>query len=794
MLAAFWEDEQLTGAEKKGVIKLLAKNDEKCKLENWRPITLLGITYKLASKIIADRLKPLLPGLVSGQQTGFIPGRTIFDNILTLKLGEEWTVASGQNAIFLKLDFVKAYDHVRHGFLWETLHAMGFGPKIIRLIKGLMDNAEATVHHGGDFTEVFKMERGVRQGCRPPGPFLFSLTTEPLMRMLQEATKDNLIQGIKTSNFSQLVHSLFADDTGLCLQADENNFRSAKAIIEKFERISGAQLNVAKSLIIPLGMDLIPIWILETGCKVAVEGEVWTYLGTPVYCSETRADHDAKLLSHDFGPVYKWVQEVLDRIWWQFLWGHNGEGGHKKALVSWNRICNDKEEGGLGINTFKNQAHALKMRLISRILEGDKAEWAVVARELIELEFKQKKANRGKEKTANEILLLDNTSRMKTSVTMKNILQGWKASKKKLQLHIEENSLNNNIGIETLLGAGENLLGSYAGSWKALKRRCKTMGARVLGDLKGPVIARLQTADINHITGYLPDSGTGATGPPSAAATLLKMSVDNADEQGMNIEDPKIWRWEHELMAPKESWHRETSEWKVIINPAYNLREKMNASWGVSWDTEKWKMLWKRLWQANLYPRDKLWLWKNYTQQGVVYFRTGRHDEQFGSQVHTWKTRCKMIYEGQYKETPTYVIIQEAAHLTKSLAKKYTSISRSEKLKESIHILNLMRSAVATRNLRMSCSRQEDRQLEWSPPHQESSAPGDITQGRATDMSDAQQGRSPKERQARVETPSNALNMIEETEDGDPHEEELPRHTMAQELALLGFTAMEVEE
>ncbi|KAL3698517.1 hypothetical protein R1sor_012593 [Riccia sorocarpa] len=416
MLEAFWEDEELTGAEKKGVIKLLAKNDEKCRLENWRPITLLGITYKLANKIIADRIKPLLPGLISGQQTGFIPGRTIFDNILTLKLGEEWAVASGQEAIFLKLDFVKAYDR-----------------------------------------------------C----------------------------EGIKVNNLSQLVHSLFADDMGLCLNADEDNFKEAKNIIEKFERISGAQLNVAKSLIIPLGMENIPRWILETGCRVVAEGDVWTYLGTPVGVKVGEDQLETFLLEKLTRRVNHWSNRMLtwegrcivlkhaiatmpnyyfmtlglstngykklERICWQFLWGKNGEGGHKKSLVSWNRICREKEEGGLGICTFRTQAQTLKMRLISRILEGDNAEWTGVAKELIEMEFNRKKINRGKERTAQEILLLENPGRISHSVTMKNMLQGWTACRSKLQLTIRETKLNKGISLELLTSTGELNLGKHGG-------------------------------------------------------------------------------------------------------------------------------------------------------------------------------------------------------------------------------------------------------------------------------------------------------------------------------------------
>ncbi|KAL3686523.1 hypothetical protein R1sor_009097 [Riccia sorocarpa] len=281
VLSAFWQDEQLTGAEEKGVVKLIPKNEVTCRLTNWRPITLTRITYKLVSKLLADRLKPMLPDLVSGQQTGFVPGTTIFYNILSLKIGEEWAVTSGQEAIFLKLDFVKAYDRIRQKFLWETLKVTSLSKKVIRLFQGLMSDAEATVHHKGEFTEVFKLERGVRQGC-PLAPFLFSMSTEPLMIMLKEAADKGRLEGIKITDTCRLMYSLFADDTGLCLKATEGNFKKAKRIIECFERISGARLNVAKSLIVPIGLKSIPRWIFTMGCKVGAESEVWSYLGAPI--------------------------------------------------------------------------------------------------------------------------------------------------------------------------------------------------------------------------------------------------------------------------------------------------------------------------------------------------------------------------------------------------------------------------------------------------------------------------------------------------------------------------------
>ncbi|KAL3677456.1 hypothetical protein R1sor_027404 [Riccia sorocarpa] len=229
MLQKVWEDEQLTAFAKKGVIKLILKNEERSQLTNRRPITLLGITYKIVSRLLADRLKPLLPDLISDQQTGF-------DNILTLKLGEDWAVATNQKAVFFLI--------------------------------GL----QATIHQNGEFTECLDLKRGVRQDC-PLAPFLFSLSTEPLMIFLKQAVDADQLVGIKISKNQQLLHSLFANDTGLCLQATESNFYTAKGIVEKFECISGVKLNLTKSMSVPIGLESIPGWLFNTGCRVASEGE-----------------------------------------------------------------------------------------------------------------------------------------------------------------------------------------------------------------------------------------------------------------------------------------------------------------------------------------------------------------------------------------------------------------------------------------------------------------------------------------------------------------------------------------
>ena len=77
-----FESGRLTVSQRQGAIKLIPKKDaELYYIKNWRPITLLNTDYKIASKAIANRVKSVLPSLINYDQTGFMKGRFIGENI-----------------------------------------------------------------------------------------------------------------------------------------------------------------------------------------------------------------------------------------------------------------------------------------------------------------------------------------------------------------------------------------------------------------------------------------------------------------------------------------------------------------------------------------------------------------------------------------------------------------------------------------------------------------------------------------------------------------------------------------
>ncbi|KAL2653622.1 hypothetical protein R1flu_021750 [Riccia fluitans] len=305
-----WHNKQIGKFNAGAIIKLIPKNEKKEALRNWRPISLLNLAYKLVGHILAKRMKDIIPKLVDEEQTGFIHGRSITDNIISLSLCQELALAQREPVIFCKLDFVKAFDRVQHSFLWATMWRMGFSPTIIELTQALVSEGHAKVHLNGRYTKTFKLERGVEQGC-PISPLLLAINTQPLMRLLTEGERKGELVGISILRGRTLLHILFADDSGVAIKADEGNFKSLYMVVESFERISGAQLNPAKSVIIPFALEWLLMWLQETRCQILNLGHFITYLGCQFGMEKAEEERTKDLKNKLQRRLGKWTTNFL---------------------------------------------------------------------------------------------------------------------------------------------------------------------------------------------------------------------------------------------------------------------------------------------------------------------------------------------------------------------------------------------------------------------------------------------------------------------------------------------------
>ena len=165
-------------------IALLPKLEDRLRIQNYRPISLLNTLYKIVAKVYANRMKPLLHNWILPSQTCFVPNRCILDNIFLAFEAIAWTKENQQDLSMLLLDFEKAYDRVNWTFLKEVMAKMGFHNQWIKQVMSLNTNASASINLNGEISKTFSLQRSVRQGC-PLAPYLFLLTVDVLGQMLQ---------------------------------------------------------------------------------------------------------------------------------------------------------------------------------------------------------------------------------------------------------------------------------------------------------------------------------------------------------------------------------------------------------------------------------------------------------------------------------------------------------------------------------------------------------------------------------------------------------------------------------
>ena len=104
--------------QRHGTITCIPKEGkDKQYIKNWRPITLLNTSYKIASACIADRLKLVLPSIINECQKGFLPGRYIGENIRLLYDVLVHTENSKIPGLLLLVDFEKAFDSIAWSFI-----------------------------------------------------------------------------------------------------------------------------------------------------------------------------------------------------------------------------------------------------------------------------------------------------------------------------------------------------------------------------------------------------------------------------------------------------------------------------------------------------------------------------------------------------------------------------------------------------------------------------------------------------------------------------------------------------
>ncbi|GKA12810.1 RNA-directed DNA polymerase, eukaryota, reverse transcriptase zinc-binding domain protein, partial [Tanacetum coccineum] len=219
----FFMTRKLLGGMNATLISLIPKVSTPNKVSDYRPIACCNVIYKCISKIITDRIKLTLHKLINLNQSAFIQGRVIQENILiTHELLKVYDRKSNPSRCCMKIDIAKAYDIMDWNFHEKAITNFGFHERMVKWIMVCVSTAKFTINLNCERKGYFASGRGIRQGY-----IMFYM-------------------GCKELKLTQLC---FADDLLVVSHGDVESVRIIRDTMMEFSNISGLIPNMEKSTI-----------------------------------------------------------------------------------------------------------------------------------------------------------------------------------------------------------------------------------------------------------------------------------------------------------------------------------------------------------------------------------------------------------------------------------------------------------------------------------------------------------------------------------------------------------------
>eukprot|EP00253_Pinus_taeda_P018333 PITA_18333 len=332
-------------------LALIPKDPNPQSFDRFRPISLCNVSYKIITKILANRLKKILPSLISENQGGFVPRRHITDNVILIQEAIHSSMSRKERGMIIKLDMANAFDRVNHSFLQAVLRNFG----------------------------------------------------------IKEITGIDIVRGSKGIN-----HSLFADDTLLIGGASSLMARRFKETLDLFLQDSGGKLSNNKCMIYTWNVPRHITQRISLIMEIPAQGNLshFMYLGLPLAKETIKTEIWVKLIEKLRGKLQSWgvywlnlagrtilikailsalpiyqfattlapasIHKHMELIIRSFLWQGGKQDTKKFSLVKWSKVILPLEKGGLGIRVPRLANMAMGFKLIWRILSERGAWWTEI--------------------------------------------------------------------------------------------------------------------------------------------------------------------------------------------------------------------------------------------------------------------------------------------------------------------------------------------------------------------------------------------------------------------------------
>ncbi|KAJ9560832.1 hypothetical protein OSB04_005992 [Centaurea solstitialis] len=405
----FFDNGKLLREVNSTVIALVPKSQTPRNVADFRPIACCNVLFKCISKIIVQRMKGSLGGLVDVNQSAFIPNRQISDNILLAQeLMRGYHLQRGIKRCAFKIDIQKAYDTVNWSFLEFILMRFGFHPCMVHWIMMCVTSASFSIRVNGEQCGHFQGMRGIRQGD-PLSPYLFTLVMEVLTLMVKRRVMN--ADGFKFHPKCEklgITHLCFADDLLMFCHGDVESVNVLKSALFEFSEVSGLKPSLGKSTsflgnvvgrnreeimrILPfklgvllvryLGVPLLSTKLFHKDCaglidKIKKRVSDWknkslSFAGRLQLINSVLSSISVYWASLFLLPVS--VVKEIEKLMRRFLWS-SGDAIKGKAKVSWKEVCLPKGKGGLGIKSLKCWNKALLAKQIWKLIDNGESVW-----------------------------------------------------------------------------------------------------------------------------------------------------------------------------------------------------------------------------------------------------------------------------------------------------------------------------------------------------------------------------------------------------------------------------------